>query len=200
MNSSKNPDGFIIHIFPGKSNTYTLYEDDGVSLNKDKYVKTIIDYNYMLNNYTVIIRQDITDSSLIPSIRKFVIRFRNTRLPNDITIYVGEDKLDSFKYYLDENDFVIELDNINSFKQVTINCKGQDIEIDSSRIINNDIDNIISDLKIETKLKGLVNSIMFSNDEIRKKRINIRKLKRSGLHPRYINMFLKLLEYIEENV
>ena len=75
-----------------------------------------------------------------------------------------------------------------------------DIEIDSSRIINNDIDNIISDLKIETKLKGLVNSIMFSNDEIRKKKINIRKLKRSGLHPRYINMFLKLLEYIEENI
>ena len=41
---------------------------------------------------------------------------------------------------------------------------------------------------------------MFNDDDIKKKRINIRKLKRKGLHPRYINMFLKLLEYIEENV
>ena len=30
INSSKNPDGFEIHIFPGKSNTYTIYEDDGL--------------------------------------------------------------------------------------------------------------------------------------------------------------------------
>ena len=41
---------------------------------------------------------------------------------------------------------------------------------------------------------------MFSDDEIKRKRINIRKLTRRGLHPKYINMFLKLLEYIEENI
>ena len=41
---------------------------------------------------------------------------------------------------------------------------------------------------------------MFSDLEVGKKRIEIRKLKRKGLHPRYINMFLKLLEYISENV
>ncbi len=200
LNSSKNPDGFIIHVFPGKSNTYTIYEDDGITLNKDNYVKTIIDYNYMLNNYTVIIRQDVTDSTLIPSIRSFIIRFRNTRMPNDITIYLGEDKLENYKYYLDENDFVIEIDKVNSYKQITINCKGQDIEIDLGRIINQDIDDIISDLKIKTDLKSNVSNIMFSDLEIRKKRIEIRKLKKHGLHPRYINMFLKLLEYLEENI
>ena len=36
LNSSKNPDGFEIHVFPGKSNTYTIFEDDGITLNKDK--------------------------------------------------------------------------------------------------------------------------------------------------------------------
>ena len=200
LNSSKNPDGFEIHIFPGKSNTYIIYEDDGITLNKDNYVKTIIDYNYMLNNYTVIIRQDLTDSSLIPSIRSYKIKFRNTRLPNDVTVYLGEDKLDNVKYYIDENDFVINIDKVNSFKQITINCKGQDIEIETSRIINQDIDDIINDLKIKTTLKQEVNKIMFSDLEIKKKRIEIRKLKKSGLHPRYINMFLKLLEYLEENV
>ena len=76
----------------------------------------------------------------------------------------------------------------------------QDIEIESSRIVNKDIDEIISNLKIETVLKAKVSNIMFNSDEIKKKRINIRKLKKDGLHPRYINMFLKLLEYMEENI
>lgn len=200
INSTKNPKGFNVHIFPGKSNSYTIYEDDGITLNKDNYVKTIIDYNYMLNNYTVIIRQDIKDVNVVPNTRSYKILFRNTRIPNDITIYIGEDILEDYKYYKDENDFIIEINNVNTFKQITINCKGQDIEIETSRIINKDIDDIISDLKIETSLKSEVAKIMFSDDDIKKKRINIRKLKRKGLHPRYINMFLKLLEYIEENV
>ena len=200
INSTKNSNGFIIHIFPGKSNTYTIYEDDGITLNKENYVKTIIDYNYMLNNYTVIIRQDITDSTLVPNIRSYKLLFRNTRMPNDITIYLGEDKLETYKSYIDENDFIIEINNVNTYKQLSINCKGQDIEIETDRIINKDIDDIISDLKIKTILKDEVNKIMFGDKDIKGKRIDIRKLKRKGLHPKYINMFLKLLEYMEENM
>ena len=200
INSTNNPSGFIIHVFPGKSNTYTIYEDDGVTLDTTKYVKTIIDYNYMLNNYTIIIRQELTDASIIPNIRDYEIRFRNTRMPNDISIYLGEDKYSQAKTFVDGNDFVVKLEQVNAYKQITINSKGQDIEIDTERIINKDIDDIISDLKIETILKNEVNKIMFSDDEIKRKRINIRKLKRKGLHPKYINMFLKLLEYIEENI
>lgn len=201
LNSSKNPDGFEIHIFPGQGNVYTIYEDNGIGTNKDNYVKTIIDYNYMLNNYTVIIRQDITDVTLIPNIRSYKIKFRNTRMPNDVTVYLGEDKLEEFEYYIDENDFVVEINRVNSFKQITINCRGQDIEIDSVRMINSDFDSIISDLKIKTVLKNEVSKIMFNEElEIKRKRIEIRKLKKRGLGPKHINMFLKLLEYLEENV
>ena len=199
LNRSDNPDGFEIHIFPGKSNTYTIYEDDGIKTNETNYAKTIIDYNYMQNNYTVIIREEVTDANLIPSIRSFKIKFRNTRLPNDVTIYLGQDKLEKFESYLDENDYVIEINNVNAYKQITINCKGQDIEIDSTRIVNQDIDSIISGLKIKTSLKEEVNLIMFSELDNKHKRIEIRKLKRKGLEPKYINVFLKLLEYLEEN-
>ena len=166
---------------------------------EEKYVKTIIDYNYMLNNYTVIIRHEITDYTIIPKLRTYKIKFRNTRMPNDIIIHVGEDKLENFNYYIDESDFVIEIEKLTSFKQITINCKGQDIEIDSVRIVNSDIDSIISGLKIKTSLKNEVNKIMFSNEIIKRKRINIRKLKRKGLTLKHINMFLKLLEYLEDN-
>ena len=41
-----------IHIFPGESNTYDLYEDDGVTnlYQKGYYTITSFDYNYMQNN------------------------------------------------------------------------------------------------------------------------------------------------------
>ena len=39
---------------------------------------------------------------------------------------------------------------------------------------------------------------MFSNLAVTKKRIEIRKLRRKGLSRQYMNLFLKLLEYISE--
>ena len=55
------------------------------------------------------------------------------------------------------------------------------------------------DLPIETTFKEQINSIMFNPDlDIKKKRIEIRKLKRSGLDMIYIKLFLRLLEYINE--
>jgi len=45
-------------------------------------------------------------------------------------------------------------------------------------------------------LKEKVDAILFSDDNIRKKRIEIKKLKKYKLEPKFINMFIKLLEYI----
>ena len=52
------PKELEIHVFPGASNSYNLYEDDGITNNyqNGKYVVTNIDYNYLSNNYTLIIR------------------------------------------------------------------------------------------------------------------------------------------------
>ena len=83
-------------------------------------------------------------------------------------------------------------------KSLVINCAGKDIEIDANRIINEDINEIISDLKIETLLKEKIAAIIFSDMSINKKRIQVRKLKNAGLDQIFIKMFIKLLEYIEE--
>ena len=87
---------------------------------------------------------------------------------------------------------------IDTLKQLTINCSGKDIEIEASRIINEDINSIISDLKIPTNLKEQIARIAFSNLDIKKKRIEIRKLKRKGLEPKFIRMFMKLYDYLIE--
>ena len=88
--------------------------------------------------------------------------------------------------------------NVPTIGQLTINCKGKDIEIDAIRVINDDVKSILLDLKINTYLKEDIDAIMFSELSISKKRIEIRKLRSKGLSKEYMNLFLKLLEYISE--
>ena len=47
-------------------------------------------------------------------------------------------------------------------------------------------------------MKEKIDSILFSKDPIKKKRISIRKLAKDGLDKKFVRMFLKLLEYIGE--
>ena len=199
INSSELPKSMELNIFPGKSNIYKLYEDDGITKKyQDGYFnETIIDYNYMVNNYTVIIRTNMGKERIIPGKRDYKVRFRNTRNPDSVDIYINGDKFEgSFKTYEDENDFVVEISGVDTSKQLTLNCKGKDIEINAVRIINEDINSIISDLKITTKLKEEIADIFFGSLDIKQKRIRIKKLK--GLDKRFVRMFIKLLEYIAE--
>ncbi|MDD2409475.1 MAG: glycoside hydrolase family 31 protein [Bacilli bacterium] len=200
INNTNPPAKLEIHIFPGRSNTYKFYEDDGISsLYKDGYyLISDIDYNYQVNNFTAVIRPTDGKSGIVPIRRNYIIRFRNTRKADEVILYIGEDKKNYVKSYVDGNDFIVEVNNALSTKQVSINCKGRDIEIEAERIINEDIDSIISDLKIKTSLKEKIAAIIFSDEEIKRKRIEIRKLRTKGLTSKHIRMFIKLLEYIAE--
>lgn len=199
LNSVTPPNKLEIHVFPGQSNSYNLYEDDGVSnlYKEGYYIITNIDYNYRQNNYTLIIRPIEGKTGIIPDKRDYKIRFRNTKNAEYVKVNVGRMEV-QYHSYTDETDFIIEVKNVKTTEQLTINCGGKAIEIDAVRLINEDIDEIISDLQIETTLKEKIAEILFSDLEIRKKRIEIRKLKRKGLKSIFIKMFIKLLEYISE--
>lgn len=196
-NDTNPPKNMEIQVFPGKSNSYTLYEDDGMSefYKQGFYIKTNIDYNYLPNNYTVIVRAIEGKSGIIPSMRNYTFRFRNTKESKEVTVYL-KDVAIPFTSYVDGTDFVVEVKNVDTLKQLTINCKGKDIEIDAVRIINEDIESILSDLQIETEMKEKVDAIFFSDLSIKKKRIEIRKLSNKGLERKFIQLFLKLLDYI----
>ena len=200
LNNTNNPTDLEIQVFPGKSNTYRLYEDDGITNKYENnfYCINEIDYNYRSNNYTLIIRPVEGKTGIIPETRNYKIKFRNTRKADDVIVYIGEDLQENIETYVDDTDFCILIPNVNTLKQLSINCKGKDIEIDAVRLINEDIDSILSDLKIETSLKEQISNIIFSELEIKKKRIEIRKLKKQKLSDKHIKMFLKLLDYIAE--
>ena len=195
------PNEMEIHVFPGKSNIYKLYEDDGISnLYKEGYYTiTAIDYNYLNNNYTLIIHPIEGKTGILPKLRDYKIRFRNTKESAHVEAFINNDSAQNrIEKYVDDNDFVVEVFDVDTTKQLTINCKGKDIEIDAVRIINEDINSIISDLNIQTVLKEKIASIIFSNLDISKKRIAIKKLNKEGLDSTFIKMFMKLLEYVAE--
>ena len=198
-NHSTPPTNMEIHIFPGQSNTYKLYEDDGVTnlYKQGYYLLTSIDYNYRESNYTVIIRALEGKSGIVPKNRNYKIRFRNTKFTEEVDAFTNDTKVLT-NTYVDENDFVIEVKDIPSTTQLTINCKGKAIEIDSTRLINEEVDGIINDLPILTSLKDMIAEVIFGDLPINKKRIEIRKLKRKGLDPKFIKMFMRLLEHMEQ--
>ena len=188
-----------IHIFPGVSNMYTLYEDDGItSLYKEGYfLKTSIDYNYLRSNYTVIIRAIEGKSGIAPDRRDYKLVFRNTKHADSVKVMFNDQEVQS-QNYTEGNDFIVMLRGIPTVGQLTVNCRGKDIEIDAVRVINDDVDSILMDLQINTYLKEDIAAIIFGDQTIQKKRIAIRKLKKKGLTKDHINLFLKLLEYISE--
>ena len=151
----------------------------------------------MKNNYTVIIRSIDGKSGIAPEKRNYKIVFRNVKEADKVTIYFNSDKID-YEGYVDDNDFIIEVKDVPTIGQLTINCKGKDIEIDAARLINDDIDSILMDLKIETYTKERLADIIFGNITIQQKRIEIRKLRKEGLSKDYVSLFLRLLEYLGE--
>ena len=199
INDTTPPKDLGIEIFPGRSNSYKLYEDDGLSdlYRKGFYLLTTIDYNYLPNNYTVIIKAVEGKSGIVPEKRNYQIRFRNTKRTDDVKAIFNNAEVPC-KTRVDELDFIVEIDDIPSIGSLTVTCKGDNIEIDAVRLINEDIQNILGDLQISTELKFKIDAILFSEASIAKKRIDIRKLKNAGLERKYIMLFLKLLELIEE--
>lgn len=194
-----NPTELEIHVFPGQSNTYHLYEDDGetYAYEKGKYLITEIDYNYRNSNYTVIIRPLEGDKSVIPSKRDYKIVFRNTKKADNVEVYENEKKITRDTSVTD-SDFIVNIKNVSTSSQLVINCHGKDIEIDALMLIRDDIDSILSDLKIQTVLKDEIAKVIFDDKlNLSKKRIAIKKLKKKGLDPRSIKIFLRLLEYME---
>ena len=195
-NTTELPTNMEIDIFPGKNGSYKLYEDDGISNNYKNggFSITNYEFNYNKDSYQLII-SNTNNPGLIPSTRNYKIRFKNTKLAN-ITITSGTNKI-SGKSYIEKNDLVIELSNISTGSELKVICEAENILSSMERLINDDIKGILEDLEIETTLKEKIDSILFSDLPIKKKRIQVRKLKKAKLEPKFIKMFIGLLEYIE---
>lgn len=189
------PNTLELNIYPLDSGTYELYEDDGTSKNylKGQYMTTKFNFMYEKDNYTFSIKRG--EGKNLLSNRNYILRFKNTKNVTEINI---NDKLVKYNCHYDKDDLVIKIDNVIVGRDFEINIKGNDIFVSSVRYINEEIKDILYDLQLETELKDKIDEVLFSELEIRKKRIKLKKLKRKGLDSKYIKIFINLLEYIEK--
>ena len=192
------PTNMELQIFPaenGMYGSYELYEDDGLSLpsaNKN-YVVTKFNLDKVELGYKFTITRKEGNYAL-PS-RNYLLRFRNMKSPSRVTFNTGAGE-QAIAYAIDKNDLLVKLSNINSYAKVEVNIFGTNIEIETISVINEEIEGILDDLEINTFLKEQIDAIIFTDEPINKKRIAIRKLKKDGLEPKFINMFIGLLEFI----
>ena len=191
------PINMEVVVFPGSNGSYKLYEDDGISNNfkNGNFSFTEFIFQYQMNRYELTI-QNTSNPRILPQSRNYRIRFKNTKMVN-VSIQSGHSNIPG-NIYLEKNDLIVELSNVAISNFLRIQCSSDGmIENSMTRLINDDIKGILEDLEIETTLKEKIDGILFSDLPIKKKRIAIRKLKRAKLEPKFIKMFLKLLEYIE---
>jgi len=195
INSYGIPKTMEIHVFPGANNVYSLYEDDGISNSylEGNYIISNIEYRYRSNNYAITVRPIKGKRGIIPDKRNYKIVFRNTKKADKVNVHLNALELPFISYTID-NDFFIEIKDVSTTEQLIVECFGDNIEVDALHIINTNIQWITSDLPIETNLKEQVDKILFSSDSIKVKRIKIRQIKK--LEKKYVELFLKLLEYI----
>ena len=199
INNTSSPTDLEIQVFAGASNSYIMYEDDGISsLYKEGYfLKTEISYNYLPNNYSIMVRAAEGKSGIIPDKRNYKIRFRNTKETDKVSAYFKDQSLTE-EHYTEGHDFIVEVKDVPTIGQFTVNVRGDDIELAPSHVMANDIDDILNNLQIETKLKEEISKIIFSGQETNKKRIALMKLKKKGLDKSFITLFKKLLDYMDK--
>ena len=198
-NNHECPVNMEIQVFPGASGSYKLYEDDGITNNYEKgnYIVTSLDYVSNNNSYKVSIKTFEGKGSSIPAMRNYYVRFRNVK--DNVVARASYSSVEvPCKSYADNNDLVVLVENVAAVGETVVTVTGDNILVDASKLVDEDILGILVDLEIDTALKDKVDKVLFSNMSIKKKRIAIRKLKRKGLHPKFIRMFINLFEYLEK--
>ena len=119
-------------------------------------------------------------------------------MPQKYDVLVNNKAYTNYNVIQRENDFIIKLNEIDISHPIVIKCVGENMEIEAAHLLNEDIDSIINDLKIKTTIKEKLAKIAFSDMPINQKRIAIRRLGRQGLQFKFVQMFLKLYDYLQE--
>ena len=193
------PTNMEIQIFPAENGlygSYELYEDDGINLNpsKNNYLITKMNLDKVETGYKFTITKKEGFFNL-PN-RNYLLRFRNMKSPQKVYIKYNNSNVE-YPYEIEKNDLLIRLNDISVYAPLEVNIVGNNIEIETISVINEEIGGILDDIEINTILKEKIDAIIFSDLPITKKRIELRKLRKEKLEPKYINMFIGLLEFIE---
>ena len=196
---TKCPKNMEIQIFPAENGlygSYELYEDDGISKDvSNNYLITKMNLDKVENGYKFTITNK--EGKLNIEARHYLLRFRNMKNPTKVLIK-RNNEITEHAFEIEKNDLLVDLNDVNVYETIEIMIIGKNMEIETISVINEEIEGILDDLEINTILKEQIDAIIFSELPINKKRISLKKLKKSGLETKFINMFIGLLEFIDK--
>ncbi len=192
------PKNMEIQVFPAENGLYSnyeLYEDDGINHQIGKnYLITKMNLDKVDNGYHFTIKRK--EGNLNVPNRNYLIRFRNMKRPDRVLVKL-HDNIAEYPFVNEKNDLLINLTDVNTYEPIEVDIIGNSLEIETISVINEEIEGILDDLEINTILKEEIDAIIFSDLPVNKKRIALRKLRKKGLEPKFINMFIGLLEFIQ---
>ncbi len=198
INDTTPPKNLEINIFPGMPNSYDLYEDDGVSelYKRGYYILTNISSSYSKNERKIVVQAKEGKTGIIPDYRNYRFNFRNTRPANEVVVKFNGISI-PYETRVHNNDFIVSVANVKTVGNLEISIKGENLNIEAFNMFKDSIESILQDLPIETTLKESVQTILFKDEPVKKRRIEIRHLANKGLEKRFIDLFLKLIEYLQ---
>jgi alpha-glucosidase (family GH31 glycosyl hydrolase) len=119
-NGSENPENLIFKIFPGRSNEFLLYEDDGNSTNYKEGENYITALNFQWDDTVSFILTHPTEKPYyIPTARRYTLSFESLEDPG-VPEIISESEIDyTFDYCEKENRLLVRI-NSDSFSKVEI--------------------------------------------------------------------------------
>lgn len=156
------PKGFEIDIFPGDSNVFDLYEDDGVTLNYQNGdgVITKMELNWS-KNPEFVIRKPVGNTSLIPQKRDYKLCFRKINDTDNISVKLDGNDI-AFKKSYENGTLVIEVTDICGELTVKFN--------DDMNVLKNDYIAETYDLLMKMQMshqdKAYINNLIRKDDGI----------------------------------
>ncbi|MDY0410218.1 glycoside hydrolase family 31 protein [Paracerasibacillus soli] len=120
-NSVDNPTALSVLVFPGKSNTFELYEDDGESFayQTGKYAITKMQLDWENKQFVILPVEG--DKSIIPENRELNISFKGFTNMNKIKVYINGQEVDFIdNYHSETNTCTVKVMNYDTQSSLVV--------------------------------------------------------------------------------
>lgn len=159
-NGATNPKNIEVRVFAGNNGSFTLYEDDGETLEylEGKHVETKMSLNWE-DKVKFTIDAAIGDCSVIPSTRNYLLKFIGVANYEDIKVKSNNKIIDFEKNY-DElrNTTIIEIKDHQVSNQLEVEFIG-DIKLGDNNIANR-VFEFLNEAQIEFALKEKIYKVI----------------------------------------
>lgn len=152
-----NPDKIQINIFPGKSNTFSLYEDDGETqfYKEGRYCITDFMLNWRGNIAEFEIKPVTGDTSVIPAQREYLLLFRSFKNPGSVTVKINGIEI-KVNYRYDSKTYQISFEPImltpSDYLHITLKT-GSDTLMEKPDLTEQKFINALMSFKLNTYVK-----------------------------------------------